>query len=65
MDKLFSPMRRDGITTPRKEKAHVQNGLENQTNLNPDYTAPKPKKLSATRLSAYWTVMMNKGAGHE
>ena len=58
MDKLFSPMRRDGIATPRKEKAHVQNGLNNQTNLALDYTAPTPKKLSMTRLSAYWVEMM-------
>lgn len=58
MDKLFSPMRRDGIATPRKEKAHVQNGLNNQTNVALDYTAPTPKKLSMTRLSAYWVEMM-------
>lgn len=58
MDKLFSPMRRDGIATPRKEKAHVQNGLNNQTNVALDYTAPTPKKLSIARLSAYWVAMM-------
>jgi hypothetical protein len=58
MDKLFSPMRRDGIATPRKENAHVQNGLNNQTNVALDYTAPTPKKLSMTRLSAYWVEMM-------
>ncbi len=61
MEKIFSPMRRDGIATPRKEKAHVQNGLNNQTNLALDYTAPAPKKLSTARLSAYWRVMMEKG----
>lgn len=51
MDKLFSPMRRDGITTPKKDKARTENGLENQTNLTPDYTATKPKKLNVTRLA--------------
>lgn len=53
-------VKRVGTVAPKNEKAHVQNGLENQKNLNPDYTAPTPKKLSTTRLSAYWRVMMDK-----
>ncbi len=54
MEKIFSPMRRDGIATPRKDKAHVQNGLNNQTNVDANYIATAPKKLSTARLSAYW-----------
>ena len=63
MDKLFSPMRRDGIATLKKDKARTENGPENQTNLAPDYTAPKPKKLSVARLSAYWKAMLG-GRNH-
>lgn len=59
MDHIDSLRVQDREVAPAKnEKAHVQNGLENQTNLNPDYTAPTPKKLSTARLSAYWTAMM-------
>lgn len=54
------------VASPKNEKAHVQNGLNNQTNLDADYTATTPKKLSTARLSAYWRVMMDKGGadGH-
>ena len=54
------------VASPKNEKARAENGLENQTNLAPDYTATKPKKLSTTRLSAYWVAMMDKGGadGH-
>ena len=59
MDQLrITRLARVGTVAPRKEKAHVQNGLNNQTNVALDYTAPTPKKLSMTRLSAYWVEMM-------
>ena len=49
------------VASPKNEKAHVQNGLENQTNLVLDYIATTPKKLSTAGLSAYWTAMMGRG----
>lgn len=49
------------VASPKNEKAHVQNGLENQTNLVLDYIATTPKKLSTARLSAYWVAMMGTG----
>lgn len=54
------------VASPKNEKARAENGLENQTNLALDYTSDKPKKLSTTRLSAYWVAMMDKGGadGH-
>lgn len=47
MDKLFSPMRRDGIATPRKEKALDNKGLdENKLDqTSSDYSKNKPEKL--------------------
>jgi hypothetical protein len=59
MDHIDSLLVQDReVAPPKNEKACRENRLENQTNLNPDYTAPTPKKLSTTRLSAYWRVMM-------
>lgn len=54
------------VASAKNEKACREDRLENQTNLAPDYTATKPKKLSTTRLSAYWVAMMDKGGadGH-
>lgn len=53
------------VTSAKNEKAHVQNGLVNQTNLALDYATDKPKKLSTARLSAYWRVIMGKGCANE
>lgn len=62
MDHIDSLLLQDREVAPAKnEKAHVQNGLENQTNLALDYIATSPKKLSTARLSVYWVAMMGKG----
>ncbi|TXH66680.1 MAG: hypothetical protein E6Q83_20080 [Thiothrix sp.] len=59
MDNLWiARAKRVGIRTPKNEKARAENGLENQTNLAPDYNPAKPKKLSTARLSSYWVAMM-------
>jgi hypothetical protein len=61
MDHIDSLLVQDReVASSKNEKAHVQNGPINQTNLAPDYTATAPKKLSTARLSAYWRVMMYK-----
>lgn len=67
MDHIDSLLLQDREVAPAKnEKAHVQNGLVNQTNLALDYISNTPKKLSVARLSAYWVAMMKKGgADHE
>lgn len=62
MDHIDSLLLQDREVAPAKnEKAHVQNGLVNQTNLALDYIATSPKKLSTARLIAYWTAMMGRG----
>ncbi len=46
------------VVSPKNEKACRGDRLNNEANLNPNYTSDKPKKLSTARLSAYWVAMM-------
>lgn len=46
------------VTPAKNEKAHVENGLENQKLVAPDYSSAKPKKPSTARLNSYWVAMM-------
>lgn len=59
MDYIDSLQTQGGEVTPAKnDKAHRQNGLENQKLVAADYTATKPKKLSIARLSDYWLAFV-------
>lgn len=79
MDRIFSPMRRGRIVTPRKEKAHREHGLMGNE-LDPHYSTLKPetliqqcnqyqghqrKRALDKALNLYWKAMMQQGASDD
>ena len=79
MDRIFSPIRRGGIVTPRKEKAHREHGLMGNE-LESNYSTLKPESLIQQRnkyqgyqrkitldkaLNLYLKTMMQQGASDD
>lgn len=79
MDRIFSPIRRGGIVTPRQEKAHGEHGLR-CNELGPHYSTLKPetliqqcnkyqgyqRKIALDKaLNLYWKTMVKQGANDD
>lgn len=79
MDRIFSPISRDRLVTPRQEKAHGEHGLR-CNELDHHYSTLKPEALIQNgnkyrgyqrkialdkALNLYWKTMVKQGANDD